>query len=266
MTIDILQADRLSDGFKHLDNNGVSLILSDLGLPDSQGLATIARICEKAPDTPVVVLTGIDDEELALGAVKAGAQDYLTKGQIDANLLARSMRYSIERHRLMRELKSLAITDELTDLYNRRGFLMLADKQKELAERVGQKLSLIYLDVDFMKSINDGFGHTEGDKALIDTAQVLRRTFRESDIIARIGGDEFAVLGLEGSEDMISRLQRNITPPHTREQRPYQLSVSIGLLSFDPTTDYDMHALLAEADRLMYEQKTLKRESGISRD
>jgi diguanylate cyclase (GGDEF)-like protein len=227
MTVDLVCANSLSNAFAQLNGLEPDIIISDLGLPDSQGLETLIKLSEKVPEVPIIVLTGYDDEELAVGALKSGAQDYLVKGQIDINILYRSIRYSIERNSLIQQLKSISITDELTGLYNRRGFLMLAKKQLELATRINKTMWMIYMDVDNMKWINDNLGHHEGDRALIDTANILKRTFRESDIVARIGGDEFVVVSLEesetGTESMKSRISTDISNFSAKEDRLYQL-------------------------------------------
>ena len=191
------------------------MVISNLDLPDSRGLETLIKLSEKVPEIPIIVLTGDDDEELAVGALKSGAQDYLRKGQINnISILYRSIRYSIERNRLIQHLKSISITDELTGLYNRRGFLMLARKQLELAARMNKTMWLLYMDVDNMKWINDNLGHNEGDNALKNTANILQQTFRESDILARIGGDEFAVIAFEesktGADSMTSRISTDM--------------------------------------------------------
>ena len=263
MTVDLVCANSLSNAFAHLDGLKFDVIISDLGLPDSQGLETLIKMSEKVPEVPIIVLTGYDDEELAVGALKSGAQDYLVKGQIDINILYRSIRYSIERNSLIQQLKSISITDELTGLYNRRGFLMLAKKQLELATRINKTMWMIYMDVDNMKWINDNLGHHEGDSALIDTANILKRTFRESDIVARIGGDEFAVIAFEesktGADSMISRISTDIANLNAKENRAYQLSVSIGAVSCDTSPACDVSMLLSIADKLMYEQKMTRK-------
>jgi diguanylate cyclase (GGDEF)-like protein len=116
-----------------------------------------------------------------------------------------------ERRRLEELQHALSITDELTGLHNRRGFFTLAQQQMKVSERSGGALLLFFVDLDDLKHINDTFGHLEGDKALIEVSNVLRDTFRESDIIGRIGGDEFAVLAIETSdlteEALITRLR-----------------------------------------------------------
>ena len=263
MTVDLVCANSLSNAFDQLNGLEPDVIISDLGLPDSQGLETLIKFSQKVPEVPIIVLTGYDDEELAVGALKSGAQDYLVKGQIDINILYRSIRYSIERNSLIQQLKSISITDELTGLYNRRGFLMLAKKQLELATRINKTMWMIYMDVDNMKWINDNLGHHEGDSALIDTANILKRTFREADILARIGGDEFVVVALEdsktGTESMKSRISTDISNFNAKENRLYQLSVSIGVVPCDTGIDCDISTLLTMADKLMYEQKMARR-------
>jgi diguanylate cyclase (GGDEF)-like protein len=263
VTIDIACADRLLSAFKHLEERSIDVILTDLDLPDSHGLDTVVQINEKFPEVPVIVLSGFDHEDLAIESVKSGAQDYLIKGQIDNDRLIRSIRYSIERHRLIQELKSLAITDELTGLYNRRGFLVLARKQLEMAARVNKLLWLIYLDIDNMKWVNDNLGHKEGDKALIDMADILKQTFRESDIIARVGGDEFATVALNefdtDSHKIVARIQENTAHFNANGGRAYQLSVSTGLVACDSVPDCNINELLSIADKLMYEEKKSKK-------
>ncbi len=263
MSVDLIRAESLSDALARLRARKFDIIISDLGLPDSQGLKTLINISEHVPEIPVIVLTGYDDEEAALGALKLGAQDYLVKGHIDINILYRSIRYSIERNSLIQQLKSISITDELTGLYNRRGFLMMARKQLELASRINKTMWLIYMDVDNMKWINDNLGHEEGDNALRDTAGILKQTFRESDILARIGGDEFAIVALEdsktGADSMIARISNDIRKSSSQKKRAYHLSVSVGAVPCDSRPDCDISRLLTLADKLMYEQKMFKR-------
>jgi diguanylate cyclase (GGDEF)-like protein len=254
---------RLSSAIKYFDEKSVDVILTDLNLPDSHGLDTLAELIEKNPEVPIIVLSGIEDEKLALSAVKSGAQDYLIKGQIDYERLIRSIRYSIERHHLLQAIKSISITDELTGLYNRRGFLLLAKKQLEMASRFKKLLWLIYLDIDNMKAINDNLGHKEGDKALIDVSDILKRTFRESDIVARIGGDEFAIIAVNevglDSEQMVARIHENTKAFTGGTWRPYKLSVSIGAVASDCIPDCDIDEMLSMADKVMYKEKISKK-------
>jgi two-component system, cell cycle response regulator len=261
--IDVKSVDRISAAVKYLEDNSVNVILTDLGLPDSRGLGTLNKIHEKNLETPIIILSGLDDEAMALEAVKSGAQDYLIKGHIDASHLMRSIRYSIERHRLMQELKSISITDELTGLYNRRGFLVLAKKQLEMAARFNNTLWLIYIDMDNIKWINDNLGHKEGDRSLIDMSEILKKTFRDSDILGRIGGDEFALLIADeidtNSQQIIDRAQKNIGSFNAAMARPYKISVSMGLVACDPASCCDINDLLSIADKIMYKEKMTKK-------
>lgn len=160
-----------------------------------------------------------------------------------------------------RELRHLALTDELTCLYNRRAFLATAAHQIKLAVRKTQPLMLFFCDVDNLKRINDSFGHREGDLALIHAADALEQTFRGSDIVARIGGDEFAVLALDADsqnqETICKRLEGCLKKAHDNERR-YELSLSVGTARFDPQHVRPLADLMNQADHAMYEQKRLR--------
>lgn len=255
--------DRLSEALKLLDSERFEVILLDLSLPDSSGLETFTDLRSQSPDIPIVVLTGLDDETLALEAVQRGAQDYLVKGQGDSSLLVRSIRYAIERHRMQVELRSLSLIDDLTGLYNRRGFLMLAHQQIKVANRTNKGFLIVFADVDSMKWINDALGHGEGDQAIIDAANLLKGIFRDSDIIARLGGDEFAVLVLDVSgnnvETLTTFLQNNLSSFNAKNDRLYKLSISLGTAYYDPESPISIDELLTQADTLMYEQKRQKK-------
>jgi diguanylate cyclase (GGDEF)-like protein len=159
---------------------------------------------------------------------------------------------------LDREVRSLAITDELTGLYNRRGFLASATHQLKMAHRNGENVLLLFCDVDNLKGINDSFGHQEGDLALIRTADVIEETFRDSDILARLGGDEFAVLASEASipnrQAIMPRMESSLAKANAEESR-YKLSFSIGVARFNPETPASLAELMALADQDMYAHK-----------
>ena len=167
-----------------------------------------------------------------------------------------------ERKEMEEELRKLSLTDELTNLYNRRGFMTLAEQQIKMAYRLDRKLLLISADLDDLKITNDTFGHQEGDRALIDVAVILKNTFRSSDIIARIGGDEFTALQMKNPENNITvtsdRLQEAITRHNEGTDRPYTLSISVGTEIYDPQNPKTLDQLIAVADKKMYEQKKTK--------
>jgi len=169
-----------------------------------------------------------------------------------------------EIKQLEERLRALTLTDELTGLYNRRGFLALVEPLLKLAKRQKKTLHMLYSDMDKLKEINDTFGHQVGDVAIRDTANIFRATYRESDIIARIGGDEFVVIPVEGvgndSSGIENRLQENIASHNAEGAREYKLSISCGIAQYDPSNPTSIDELLFQGERLMYEQKRKKRE------
>jgi diguanylate cyclase (GGDEF)-like protein/PAS domain S-box-containing protein len=160
------------------------------------------------------------------------------------------------------EMREMSLRDLLTDLYNRRGFITLAEQQIKAANRAKRPLQLTFIDCDRLKWINDTLGHKEGDQVLIDTAHILRQTFRESDIIARLGGDEFAILSINAAdmnqEDFSRRLQQHIDACNAEESRQYRLSLSWGTAIYNPESPISLDHLISAADALMYAQKKAK--------
>jgi diguanylate cyclase (GGDEF)-like protein len=164
----------------------------------------------------------------------------------------------IRAHKEEETLLALSLTDELTGLYNRRRFFILTDQYLKVAIRTRKRSLLLYIDMDDLKWINDHYGHNEGDQALIHLSRILKKTFRESDIIARIGGDEFVVLlesAVENEEMFIARLHENIKDYNDRGAHHYKLSISMGATPFDPENPISIDELLSKADALMYDQK-----------
>ena len=158
--------------------------------------------------------------------------------QEDLNLLefvSTQVAQVIERKRMEQEIVSLSFTDELTGLYNRRGFTLLAEQEMKLAYRFKRSVSLFFFDVDDLKTINDSFGHAQGDAALKEVSAILKETFREADIPARIGGDEFVVLApdasIESAEILTKRIQTRLERHNQKGERPYHLTLSVGDLA-----------------------------------
>jgi diguanylate cyclase (GGDEF)-like protein len=170
-----------------------------------------------------------------------------------------------QRKQAEEQLRALSFTDELTGLLNRRGLLTMGAQQLKIARRTRRRLLLIYADLDNMKRINDKYGHMEGDAALIEAADVLREVFRESDIIARIGGDEFVVLAIDSdgaaAEALINRIHQRCILANLKRGRPYVLAMSAGSAEFDVDQPTTLEELVAQADRAMYivKQKRQKR-------
>jgi diguanylate cyclase (GGDEF)-like protein/PAS domain S-box-containing protein len=170
-----------------------------------------------------------------------------------------------ERKRMEEQLRALSFFDDLTGLYNRRGFFTFADEFLKLAKRQRQGLFMLYADLDNLKLTNDTLGHQAGDQALVDSAEIIKKTYRESDIVARIGGDEFAVIPIGTTGDNIdkltSRLQENIEHHNSAKKSNYTLSMSCGIAYYDPMAPCSIDELVAHADEMMYEQKRLKKKS-----
>ena len=168
-----------------------------------------------------------------------------------------------ERWQTEAALRILSHTDDLTGLYNRRGFLTLAQQNLKLAIRNRVGLLLLIIDVDNLKQINDSFGHPEGDRALISTAEILKATFRASEVLARLGGDEFIVLALDITHQSVDRITARLqeTLKHHNEQTNgrYQLSFSTGIARFDPNQASSIDELITKADETMYAHKESKR-------
>jgi two-component system, cell cycle response regulator len=253
----------LQEGMSSLSRGCASqVILLDLGLPDETGLQTLRRILPLAQDASVVVITGLQNEELGTAAIREGAHDYLIKGQIDGRQLRRIVHYAVERLHMQMELHSLSLRDDLTGLHNRRGFLLLAEQQMKVTRRNHSSCLLLFLDIDRLKNINDTLGHDQGNKAIVEAAGVLRSSFRQCDILARLGGDEFVVLAVGTSESseaaLRAHLKQKVETVNSQPNRKYPFSFSIGIVPCCANTHSSIEDLLAKADALMYQDKKSK--------
>ncbi len=167
-----------------------------------------------------------------------------------------------ERKLLEEKLQSMSLVDDLTGLYNRRGFFALSEQQLKIMERTKQEALIFFVDLDNLKQINDTLGHQAGDNAIIEVASVLKETFRKSDIIGRLGGDEFSVFAIDATREMgallINRLQDALEVTNQLKPQKYMLSLSTGIARYDPDSPSSLDELIARADALMYEKKRAK--------
>jgi two-component system cell cycle response regulator len=250
---------------QRLTSDPADVLLLDLGTKQRQGRALVQAARAAAPDPPMVILAETEDELLAVEALRQGVQDFLAKEHLDRPALVRALRFSIERHRLQKNLQNLSLIDDLTGLYNRRGFLALAEQHLRMIQRKGAAL-LIYLDLDDLKLINDSCGHLEGNRALIVTANVLRACFRQSDILARLGGDEFCVLmtdaGQDSTHQVRKRLQQRVDFINALSSWRFRLSLSVGIADVPVVHQPSLDQLLRIADKHMYEEKRNKQLRG----
>ncbi|MGD1807527.1 GGDEF domain-containing response regulator [Dapis sp. BLCC M126] len=230
LDFNVIHCNRLSLAIKQLNEEKIDLVLLDLGLPDSQGCETISQMIEMAPNIPIIVLTGKHDDDFSVEVVQKGAQDYLVKSEISAELLIRSIRYSLERIQLVQKLQDreqelscfnkkladevrertyelkeqneklqhllkISNTDGLTGIPNRYCWETVLERDWQKSIRESQPISLIMIDIDFFKLFNDTYGHPEGDICLKKVAQVIQKTLkRPTDLVARYGGEEFVVV------------------------------------------------------------------------
>src|SRR5713101_1547570 len=249
---------RLSQGLEYLSTRSAGLVLLDLSLPDSFGFDTFLKVYAHSPKVPIIVLTGNDDQTIALSAVKTGAQDYLIKGRLDRELLLRSMQYSIERKRYQEQLEFHANYDALTGLPNRN---LLHDRlrQSVFAQRYVRSIGVVFLDIDHFKFVNDSLGHNTGDKLLQKVAERLTETVRDGDTVARLGGDEFILIlndqtGQEVIYRAIQRIIGRIAEPIDVDGQELMVTCSAGI-SLYPQDGPDVDTLLKNADAAMYRAK-----------
>jgi len=257
----LTHAEQLSEAISSIGQRQFDVILLDLSLPDSHGLDTVARITAAAANVPIVVLSGLDDERLALEAVQNGAQDYLVKGQGDGHLIKRSIRYAIERKRSEDRLIYMARYDQLTGLINRPFFLERLTDALERGGRNDRMVALMFLDLDKFKAVNDTFGHDLGDLLLKATSQRLEQCIRQTDTVARLGGDEFTVI-LEGISDVqaastvAQKILDSFTEPFDLDGHCISVAFSIGITVFPSEAD-NVADLMKYADTAMYRAKEL---------
>ncbi len=250
---------RLDEALLEIDNEDYDIVLLDLSLPDEQGVNTVARVCEQAPDIPVVVISGTDDETMAIKALQKGADEYLVKGKVKSHSLSRILRYAIMRHKGRVELQSLSLVDDLTGLYNRKGFMLFAQQQLSLSVRAKRGMILFFIKLNGLKEIKDKSGHQSGDLALIETASIPKEVFRDSDIVGRHAEDEFTAIAIESfdanNEIIIKRLQDDLYSSNKQANRLYELSLSIGTAYYDTEELCSIEKLINRAEESMNEQR-----------
>jgi len=239
------------------------IVVLDLNLPDAKGMQTLRRVMEEVPLTPVIVLTGSDDEEMGIRALQGGAQDYLVKDHVDSKSLPRALRYALERHRLQTTISQQSLTDELTRLSNRRGFLSLAPRLLDLARRSQSSHLLLCADLEGLHQINESLGYEDGDHALREAAHVLKCSFRDTDVLARLGGDEFAVLAIDaGSSDsnlMLRRITKEIETRNATPGRRFRLSLILGVQKWSSKENPYLEGWIERTDAAIKEEKRARR-------
>ena len=273
------------------------LIITDIIMPNMDGFTLVRRLRAEPllMNVPVIFhTTNYDESEIHRLARTSGVRHILRKPSEPHEIL-RAVNDSLKRPtaatkppetgQLQREhlqvladklfqkvteledanerLRNLSLTDGLTGLNNRRGFMILATGLLKFARRVGYSVCLLYIDLDSLKFTNDTFSHAAGDALILRFASVLTQTFRESDIIGRLGGDEFVILLVDAAEadveSMRSRLQNNADANNLQYASQPAISFSLGVIRVQPDSGITMEKLLSQADRAMYEHKKRRR-------
>lgn len=250
-------AESVLSGIDQLRESEPDVILLDLGLPDSKGLEGLQEILPVVSGVPVIVQSGLDDEEMAIEALRAGAQDYIRKGE-PPEVLGRSIQYSVQRSRVTQSLTRSARFDPVTGLTNRAHFMSLLAHAVGRARRTRSSVGVLFLDLDHFKNINDSLGHMVGDIVLKRVAKRLETCVRTSDVVARLGGDEF-ILMVEGVADaQLARLAEKVLDSVSRpilvEGMEMIMTASIGIAGC-PGAGSDANALLTQSDTAMYRAK-----------
>jgi len=234
------------------------VLLLDSTLARNFALCMVIQVRDKIPTLPVVLLPDI------LGALEAqgsnrpgdGTEDVLDAALAASDAIARAIRFTHGQLGLQRSLLQMIWRDDLTGLHNRRGFMALATRHLRCACDMGQPMVMFFADVDGLKSINDRFGHGEGDRALASAAACIKQTFRKFDLTARLSGDEFVALTVEvpgrSTEAICRRLQSKLAHCSGAE---YKLSLSVGMAHFDPGSPVTLQELMRQADVALYRHK-----------
>ena len=254
------QAETLQGALTALENFSFDLILLDLTLPDSQGIDTFHGVRTAHPRIPILVLSGLTNEDLAIQAVQHGAQDYLVKRGGNWDMIPRSIRYAMERKRSQDHVSYMAHYDQLTGLPNRTLFFDRLTHALKRAHRAERLLALLFVDLDQFKAINDSLGHVAGDQLLKKISDRLCACFGDGDTIARMGGDEFTVLledisGIAEITAYASQVLTALSSPTLLDTHQVYTGASIGITVF-PFDDADAHTLLKHADIAMYHAKS----------
>jgi diguanylate cyclase (GGDEF)-like protein len=254
----------LREAIARVHQQQFDVVVLDLSLPDSAGPNAVKQLKATAPELPLVVLTGEENDELALEAIRLGAQEYLSKQHVIGHLIARVIRHSIARQHQLQVAQTQALTDALTGIGNRRAFDMELARRLGEFRRYGTGCCVLLLDLDHFKSVNDRFGHHVGDEVLQGVAGLLRETLRETDLAARYGGEEFGVIlprtPVTEGFTVTERLRHTVAHAEWKMlHKALRVTTSAGLAEAHP--DDDESSLLRRADKSLYAAK----ESGRNR-
>lgn len=257
---ELVRADSENGAVANLGKQPFDVCLLDLGLPDSVELSTLTRLQLLAPELPILILTGNDNEATGRAAVSAGAQDYISKSKGDGQTLNLAITYAMERKRREEELVRSAQYDDLTGLLRAAPFRAVMETGLARAARLMHTAAVYFIDLNHFKEINDHHGHKAGDQLLKEAARRLKRCLRIYDVLARIGGDEFSAFisdasSQEDCQRLAQRMQADFAAPFVLDAASVTAGLSIGIATALPIENIDADTLLKHADAAMYRAK-----------
>jgi diguanylate cyclase (GGDEF)-like protein len=256
--------DSYQAGIEQIQKAEHDIYLIDHYLGTDSGLDLLLEAIQAGCQEPIIMITGHSDPETDQAALMAGATDYLVKGQIDGQILERSIRYALERNRLLKKIRDLALRDALTNLFNLRELTRFLDYEMIKSRRYNHPFSLLMVDVDHFKGVNDQFGHRVGDEILQRTAHALLSNVRGCDLAARYGGDEFTIvlpetparqacLGAERLRKVVEDLNIQVTNKLGLVE-VINTTISIGVSEY-PYDANNAETLIETADHALYQAK-----------
>lgn len=253
---EVFEAFSGSEALNLLGKNQLDMLVTDLSLPDMDGLEVIGIAKRTNPDLICIGVTGHVRDYKYIDVIKAGAVDFIKKPFDIEELQAKALRAINERMHI-EELKRLSQTDPLTGLLNRRSFFQRLREELKRAERQKYRVSVMMMDLDGFKEINDTKGHLEGDRILIETAKIIKSKIRDGiDLACRYGGDEFALMIVDAPDYVLEKIAMRI-----QEEMEQRLSCGITVGYATTNQGYSAEELVNEADKRLLEIKETKKET-----
>ena len=257
----------MGEALQGLERDRFDLVLLDHLLPDGNGFEFLRKLQARSIMTPVIMITGKGNEVIASQIIQAGADDYIPKDALNEESLSRSIASTLEKARLRREvaeaqerMAEMATRDTLTGLYNRRFLMEALDREVARAKRYKSDLTLCMIDLDHFKRVNDNFGHAAGDMVLAEIGDMLKRSFRKSDILSRYGGEEFAIIMPQVQEaearEACERFRKMVAShDFDHDALQFKITVSMGLASYQTLAEQSPLGLVTAADQTLYQAK-----------